>query len=363
MVRRRLISGVAGFTLIELLVVIAIFALLLGLLLPAVQMARDAARRTTCLNNVRQQMLALSQYENVNRYFPYGARRNGAMWASFILPYLEESNLHDLLTLRDQTEIDHPDDLLGTAQWLHPGEVRLTSDDPIVRNVAALRVEFPVFRCPSSQRNALTPGTSVGLNGNDRVFRPSYTGCGSHVLVSDRDPKLRSAPRMVMTGALGYGYQVRVVEIRDGLSNTLFVAECESLVEPKAHPEASLAWIEADNDCVRYGMNCVGMTNDKALLGSHDVDAGKDLSEAFSSTAFPPNFFTSEPDSCFAGPRCQPATPEFQAYELSFRSPHSQGIVLGFGDASSRFVSLDIDAELFRSIGSISGAEVASNLD
>lgn len=363
MTQRRKIHALAGFSLVELLVVISIVALLLGLLLPAVQMARDAARRTTCMNNVRQQMLALSQYEAANKYFPYGAKRNGALWATFVLPYVEQSSVYDLLDLKDPMETTNPSDLVGTAQWLHLGEVSLVSSDPIVRNVAALRIEFPVFRCPSSQRNGLVPGSTVGTYGNEYVFRPSYAGCGSHVLVSDLDSKIRVFPRQVMTGALGYGYQIRAAEVRDGLSNTLFVGECEALVEAPQHTITMCQRLESDNDCVRCSESCVGMTNDKALLGSHDLDAGNDLSEAFSSTAFPPSYFSSEPDSCFRGPPCQPATPEFQAYEFSFHSPHSQGIVLGFGDGSSRFVALDIDGELFRGLGSINGEEAAPAWD
>jgi prepilin-type N-terminal cleavage/methylation domain-containing protein len=84
-----------GFTLIELLVVIAVIATLIGLLLPAVQKAREAASRTKCQNNLKQIALAASLYENAHRRLPPSRLEGESQtWAWIILPYLEQENLY-----------------------------------------------------------------------------------------------------------------------------------------------------------------------------------------------------------------------------------------------------------------------------
>jgi prepilin-type N-terminal cleavage/methylation domain-containing protein len=128
-----------GFTLVELLVVIAIIGILVALLLPAVQAAREAARRSQCLNNLKQIGLALHNYHDTHKVLPFGqggtADRFSAL--ALMLPFMEQSNLHNLIDFKQST----------TA----------------AANNAARLTEVPLFRCPSDLRNPL-PQTGGATN-------------------------------------------------------------------------------------------------------------------------------------------------------------------------------------------------------
>ncbi len=87
----------SGFTLVELLVVIAIIGILVGLLVPAVQAAREAARRMQCSNSLHQMGLAIHNYESAFRYFPMGSDSTGYSAQARLLPYLEQTQVHNLI--------------------------------------------------------------------------------------------------------------------------------------------------------------------------------------------------------------------------------------------------------------------------
>ena len=156
----------SGFTLVELLVVIAIIGILVGLLLPAVQAAREAARRMQCSNNIKQLALALHNYESAHKSFPPGsisprlsgtypptapgtnqARTAGYSWSMFILPYIEQSAIYNAT--------------VGTQPVLG----RIVAD-PLT--LPLLQTPLATFRCPSERG---TRAVLCGSWGNQLVRR------------------------------------------------------------------------------------------------------------------------------------------------------------------------------------------------
>jgi prepilin-type N-terminal cleavage/methylation domain-containing protein len=127
-----------GFTLIELLVVMAIIAILIGLMMPAVQAAREAANRTVCTNNLKQQGLAMQLFHNTHKAFPPSRlESDGMTWAVFILPYLEQKDLYNC--------------------WTQNGSY-------FDQNATARLTALPIYFCPSRARGDINTPSISGDN-------------------------------------------------------------------------------------------------------------------------------------------------------------------------------------------------------
>lgn len=192
--RRRPIS--LGFTLVELLVVIAIIGMLVAILLPAVQAARGAARRSQCQNNLRQLGLAVVGHEVAQQVFPPGATVTGDDFRDgehsglvYLLPYLEQQNLYDLVDF--------------SKSW---------KDAPNLR-VAQTTVE--TYLCPSSP-------SSVAMDGNKPGAPADYA------FSKGPEAFLCSKPVPGFTGMFDVNSKIQRAHVKDGLSNTFAMGEAAS---------------------------------------------------------------------------------------------------------------------------------------
>jgi len=220
MLRRSSIRGhfSRGFTLIELLVVIAIIAILIALLLPAVQQAREAARRTQCRNNLKQIGLALHNYADTFKTFPcgwvYSGVANRECWGftALILPYVDQGPLYNQLRVNQGSPADH---LLG-PNW-----------QPVL---AGLETTLAVYRCPSD-----TGFQGMGLIHPDRHF-----GGGAGFVAHNYIPGLTNyigsnghGPGRTgfeeNSGVFYGGSAISFRDITDGSSNTFAVGERDTL--------------------------------------------------------------------------------------------------------------------------------------
>ncbi len=302
-----------GFTLVELLVVIAIIGILIALLLPAVQSAREAARRLQCSNNLKQMGLALLNYESTHKVFPpqeihggtwmpnyrnvYGRQHcdwegSIGMWCNLIFPFLEQQPVYDRINFE------------AVPQY----------SDPV--NVEIMNMEFPFLMCPSDPYRGLT----TVWGGGDRRARIMHyyavNGTGESRFHSDQVSGIGSYMHCDMGNGVFYNdSKTRIADITDGTSNTAMVAEVwgRKYKNHGAPPSSSPEY--------RGGESSRGMNLHTAV------------------------YFTYTPNSYRNMPW----------YVNSFHPGGAQSV---FADGSVRFLSDTIDLDTFKAVSTISRGEL-----
>lgn len=306
-----------GFTLVELLVVIAVIAILIVLLLPAVQQARESARRMQCSSNLKNLSLALANYSTTHGMFPPLARKvdarigddNGVIlnWVTSILPEIEAKPSYDRLEARQKAgDLDDPWDIDDFYRELYPAGI---------------------LACPTEQQVRFEVNNVIGA----LHYRASL---GDQI--EDNDLKPRS-PR----GAFAYDRPVRPAEITDGMSNTVLLVEAPSGRfgdEKFRDPIGSIliqrgggGWTgRSPDECEAAWSGIYDLHLDDEIPGTRWADGRTYYAGGV--LAAPPNGF-----------QCSAMLTDYRWGLFGAGSRHTGGCFVTFADGSVRFISQNID--------------------
>ena len=343
---------VRGFTLIELLVVIAIIAILIGLLLPAVQKVREAAARMQCTNNMKQIALANMNYESGNGTFLPGVGRNGCCWGTWmipVLPYMEQDNL--FRNYRNFGGIDYPSIPGGNRYASNNGTGPTPNGNRFVASTA-----LKPFTCPSDTPQLFGTLTkhNYALNaGNTTFFQTSLplgcpggtttgvpSGCVSFGgapfgwyefsdLVSDStNPYTGPSPGYPTPESGKMGRPRKIAEITDGTSNTLCVSE---VLQGRSNDLRGFSW---------WGNGAGFVTHMTPNSTEQDVMTGG-ICVPLTNPRMP----------------CTLTSTSTRARMAGARSLHTAGVNAALCDGSVRFVRDAIDPSAWRSAGTSMGGE------
>jgi prepilin-type N-terminal cleavage/methylation domain-containing protein len=333
-----------AFTIVELLVVIAVIGILTALLLPAVQMAREAGRRMACSNNLKQIGLAIHHYHGTFQRLPPGAlvfrRPDGSLWTGYlgphsrILAFIEQNNIFNAM------DID-------------------TSYGDLINKEAVGRV-IAVFLCPSEVRPEPLAHATFGNIGG-----VNYGFCMGDWYVSNG----ADASNRPCRSAFGVNFSRRWADITDGLSNTLLMSEvknyqvtirdCNSFSQINDPDNVPPPGAQPLVVCPEYyGAGCTLFRN------AHTQWAEMSSHHNGFTTAWPPNKKTPggpgliEPYVDIMTCRERLGGPTFAA--ITSRSYHPGGVQALRADGSVRFVSETIDGTLWRALGTVGEGEISA---
>ncbi len=250
-----------GFTLVELLVVIAIIGILVGLLLPAVQAAREAARRMQCSNNLKQIGLSLHMHHDTFKKFP-PMSASGCCWGTWLVPtlqFIEQGNMYNLYQNYGGSDTVSTNFPAPTPTGTTPPRYGAA---PNTTNVTTKRI--PTFTCPSDQPNAplsnITSHNYAGVAGNGTSYAsvaagPAPVPAGYVARPGIFDPTIFEHVTPVANPPVKQTRRVNMGSVTDGLSNTLMVAE---VLQGRGSDLRGFAWWSAAAAAsTYYGPNTV----------------------------------------------------------------------------------------------------------
>jgi prepilin-type N-terminal cleavage/methylation domain-containing protein/prepilin-type processing-associated H-X9-DG protein len=323
----------SAFTLIELLVVIAIIAILIGLLVPAVQKVRDAAARLQCENNLKQIGLALHNYHDTNKRFPPSldptmdwsgqdpskGRHWYWSWLAQTLAYVEGQNIYrqadTFAAAGDGKPVSYPTPAHPWNPW---GNFKIGSG-PVTTANPMIGVMVPVFGCPNDDRTLVAQNVATGYGS----FWPTM-GLTAYVGVSG----ITSGDKK---GIIYLGSRTRMTDIKDGTSNTLLVGE-----RPPSY-DMEYGWWFAGAGYDNSGVGDV-------VLGARETGYAASLSCPATKVGF------------------QPGQTSVTCDQVHFWSLHDGGGNFLLGDGSVRFVAYSVDS-ILPALATRNGGEVFSSSD
>ena len=350
-----------GFTLVELLVVITIIGILVALLMPAVQSAREAARRSQCQNNLKNIGLALHNFHAQVGNFPpgeVGQNTNDIGWGTYLLPFLDQQALYTKITAASSASANVPPlvalwpqggPVMPTATRWVSGAGDLTSLSPYIQIDQNMRpyaqYTLNVFLCPSdvllkTTKDGYGKSNYLGSTGNSSdstmnglvpAPQPLNIGCGV---------KAGSA----MNGVLLFSndnnnvWVVTIADIRDGTSNTIAVGEVTASLDATITDNSERQFpIWAGGNPSQDGANGSKATCDGNFSSCLRFAGGVAVAGTPPVYDYTINYFNSHPTSADS--------------DFSFGSQHPGGAQFLFADGSVHFLSDGIDAEQYRRLG------------